>query len=561
MRAAVYSGTRNVYKDMIPSMKSLLIHSNVEKIYFLIQDDQFPYDLPPEVECINVSNQCYFKQDGPNMTNRCSYMVLWRVVFTKIFPHLDKILTIDNDTIVTENISDLWDIQLDNYYIAGVPQYQKTNTKNIYINMGVALLNLKKIRQDKLDDLLQYNLNHYYYCAAEQDAMNELFKNHILKLPNKYNMSSYSKVNKTADCFIRHYAYTKRAWLNFPLVQLYNNIINYDRNISNNYKLDIIIPYYNDFQGLQVTLHSIYFPQLLNKINITIVDDCSKISYKNDIKNKYPEINYIRLDKNSGSGVARQTGINNTINPYIMFIDTGDYIKNKQTLQQILLTIKKHSGAYLYSYGWENEISHRVWKHDSNCLHGTIFKREFLNLYNIHFNQKEGSYYHQDYGFIHSCYILLNKMQSTERLQYYYFNNKSIYIRTYNPNSMTNTSGNLKTIKGYVYNIEHVINICKQNNISYKHLMPLITQEMLNLYYFYLKCKKENPELIQYNLQYLKYYYDNVYSIIEKINVQYLSSIYNKFIKKFISVTDGHINFNYFINTIKNYDRYNYTNL
>ena len=152
-------------------------------------------------------------------------------------------------------------------------------------------------------------------------------------------------------------------------------------------------------------------------------------------------------------------------------------------------------------------------------------------------------------------------MQSTERLQYYYFNNKSIYIRTYNPNSMTNTSGNLKTIKGYVYNIEHVINICKQNNISYKHLMPLITQEMLNLYYFYLKCKKENPELIQYNLQYLKYYYDNVYSIIEKINVQYLSSIYNKFIKKFISVTDGHINFNYFINTIKNYDRYNYTNL
>ena len=56
MRAAVYCGTRNVYDDMIPSMKSLLIHSNVEKIYFLIEDDKFPYELPPEVECINVSN-------------------------------------------------------------------------------------------------------------------------------------------------------------------------------------------------------------------------------------------------------------------------------------------------------------------------------------------------------------------------------------------------------------------------------------------------------------------------------------------------------------------------
>jgi len=38
-------------------MKSLLIHSNVEKIYFLIEDDEFPYKLPPEVECINVSKQ------------------------------------------------------------------------------------------------------------------------------------------------------------------------------------------------------------------------------------------------------------------------------------------------------------------------------------------------------------------------------------------------------------------------------------------------------------------------------------------------------------------------
>jgi len=56
MRAAVYAGTRNVYQDMIPAMKSLLIHSNVEKVYFLIEDDTFPYPLPPEVECINVSN-------------------------------------------------------------------------------------------------------------------------------------------------------------------------------------------------------------------------------------------------------------------------------------------------------------------------------------------------------------------------------------------------------------------------------------------------------------------------------------------------------------------------
>ena len=42
------------------------------------------------------------------MKNRCSYMVLLRAAFPKIFPHLNRILTIDNDTIVRENISELW---------------------------------------------------------------------------------------------------------------------------------------------------------------------------------------------------------------------------------------------------------------------------------------------------------------------------------------------------------------------------------------------------------------------------------------------------------------------
>ena len=56
MRAAVYSGTRNVYNQMLTSAKSLLIHSNVEKIYFLIEDDKFSEPLPSEIECINISD-------------------------------------------------------------------------------------------------------------------------------------------------------------------------------------------------------------------------------------------------------------------------------------------------------------------------------------------------------------------------------------------------------------------------------------------------------------------------------------------------------------------------
>ena len=105
MRTAVYTGTRNLYPYMISAAKSLLIHSNVEQIYFLIEDDVFPYDLPPKTHTINVSNQQYFKKDGPNFKSEFTYMALIRVALTKILQE-DIVLSLDVDTIVNENISD-----------------------------------------------------------------------------------------------------------------------------------------------------------------------------------------------------------------------------------------------------------------------------------------------------------------------------------------------------------------------------------------------------------------------------------------------------------------------
>jgi len=49
-------------------------------------------------------------------------MVLVRAAYTKIFPHLDRILSIDMDTIVNENISELWDLDLTDYYLAAVEE-------------------------------------------------------------------------------------------------------------------------------------------------------------------------------------------------------------------------------------------------------------------------------------------------------------------------------------------------------------------------------------------------------------------------------------------------------
>lgn len=223
MRAAVYAGTRNVYKNMIPAMKSLLCNSNVEKVYFLIEDDKFPYPLPPEVECINIEkrNQ-WFNKNCPNYNPWWSMMTLYRVAYAKIFPDLDMILSLDNDTIVNQNISELWDLDMSNYYLAGVRDTPQLNEHGLYINGGVVMHNLKKIREDKKDDEAIKMINSIKYSYSEQDVLNTLYKNQILELPTEYNSATpfmnYDK-NKRK---ILHYV-ADRNYPNYTLVIKYQN--------------------------------------------------------------------------------------------------------------------------------------------------------------------------------------------------------------------------------------------------------------------------------------------------------------------------------------------------
>ena len=44
MRVAVYTGSRNLYPDMIPAIKSMLMNGKPDLIYLLIEDDKLSAD-------------------------------------------------------------------------------------------------------------------------------------------------------------------------------------------------------------------------------------------------------------------------------------------------------------------------------------------------------------------------------------------------------------------------------------------------------------------------------------------------------------------------------------
>ena len=218
-KIAAYSGTRNLYPDMVPAYKSLLLNSDVDKVYLLIEDDEFPFELPPEVETMNMSDQTLFPWDGPNIKSPYTYMVLMRGAYSKIFPQYDRILSLDVDTIVDADISELWDLPIDEYYMSATPQ-RPPWPANGYVNVGVTLFNLKKLR-DGTDDEVIHLLNTLYMRWVEQDALNHVCRGKIYPMPARYNHNEF--VNREPEPKIHHFAAIAN-WSGSRFVEKYRDI-------------------------------------------------------------------------------------------------------------------------------------------------------------------------------------------------------------------------------------------------------------------------------------------------------------------------------------------------
>ena len=221
-RAAVYVATRNMYEDMVTAAKSLLCWSDVDRIYFFVEDDVFPLEIPSEIVTINVSGQKYFPPNGPNATTHWTYMSLLRAVLDMIFPEHGLILSIDNDTAVVDDVSGLWDLDMTDYYYAGVPDtgIYRASGQPAYINGGVMMVNLDLIRANHIGEKMMDALNKRCWQYVTQDTIDVFCADHILTIPLRFNESPVT--GKTDNPAIVHYAgidkfghgmNAERAWI------------------------------------------------------------------------------------------------------------------------------------------------------------------------------------------------------------------------------------------------------------------------------------------------------------------------------------------------------------
>lgn len=123
------------------------------------------------------------------------------------------------------------------------------------------------------------------------------------------------------------------------------------------YLVSIVTPVYNSEKFISETIDSIQ-NQTYKHWELILVDDCSSDnSY--DIISKYikydKRIRYIKLEKNSGAAVSRNTGIKNAKGRFIAFLDSDDIWLPEKLEKQVKYMLDKKIGFTFTSYRYMKE--------------------------------------------------------------------------------------------------------------------------------------------------------------------------------------------------------------
>lgn len=143
------------------------------------------------------------------VTDRYPKEMYYRLLAAQWLPvHLDKILYLDPDILVINQLYELWNTNIDNYLFAAASHTGKTEVANNvnkirlgtntnYYNSGVLLINLKLAREQIFsEDIFRFvEENSMELLLPDQDVLNALYGSKILSIEDSkwnYDARNYS---------------------------------------------------------------------------------------------------------------------------------------------------------------------------------------------------------------------------------------------------------------------------------------------------------------------------------------------------------------------------------
>ena len=183
--------------------------SRLKKEYVPITDEQVNF-LDEVVKRKNKENKVIKKDvtklyekeflSSPNESAYCTPYTLLRLLADLIDDMPDKLLYLDIDMMIADDISKLFNIDIEGYeYAAVIEKYGHWLIRPDYINAGMLLLNMKEIRQTGLLMKAREKIKKRKMLFADQDA---IFWSTTRKkiLPRKFNEQSKFDRKDTVVC-------------------------------------------------------------------------------------------------------------------------------------------------------------------------------------------------------------------------------------------------------------------------------------------------------------------------------------------------------------------------
>ena len=175
-----------------------ITNQNIERIKSILNkyDCNLSFIKSKNIENLN-SKIVSLERD--NITSFTTYS---RLFIASLIPNdIDKIIYLDCDILIVDSVKQLWDEDISDYYCAAVLDCCNTTVQEMlgiseednYINAGALYINLKKWREDNVEEkfieFILNNSNRYY--QHDQGILNHTFKNRIKIISPKYNLQGY----------------------------------------------------------------------------------------------------------------------------------------------------------------------------------------------------------------------------------------------------------------------------------------------------------------------------------------------------------------------------------
>ena len=152
----------------------------------------------------------------------------YRMFIAEMHPEYDKAIYIDSDTIVQGDISELYRINIDGYYLAACHEQAMIQTDEFgtyvekciglsrynYFNAGVLLINCEEFRMRFVLDRFIRCLQIYdFVVTQDEDYLNLICKDHVLFIDQRWNTEVFGEIPyPIEEAKIVHYIMFNKPW-------------------------------------------------------------------------------------------------------------------------------------------------------------------------------------------------------------------------------------------------------------------------------------------------------------------------------------------------------------